>query len=82
MLKRVRYRSDGAVTQSVVVRWPNNLPKTRDELGRIAQLSDCPACREALGVAMSLCQRAKRHWHAVNPLCQEGPSRGVGMPPA
>ena len=31
VLKQVRYRSDGAVTQSVVVRWPKNLPKKRDE---------------------------------------------------
>jgi hypothetical protein len=31
VLKRVSYRSDGAVTQSVVVRWKNNLPKKRDE---------------------------------------------------
>jgi hypothetical protein len=31
VLKRVGYRSDQAVTQSVVVRWPKNLPKKRDE---------------------------------------------------
>lgn len=31
VLKRVRYRSDGAVTQNVVVHWKRNLPKTRDE---------------------------------------------------
>jgi hypothetical protein len=31
VLKRVRYRSDEAVTQSVVIRWPKNLPKKRDE---------------------------------------------------
>lgn len=31
VLKRVSYRSDGAVTQSVVVRWPKDLPKRRDE---------------------------------------------------
>ena len=31
VLRRVSYRSDGAVTQSVVVRWARNLPKKRDE---------------------------------------------------
>lgn len=31
VLKRVSYRSDGAVTQSVVVRWPKDLPRKRDE---------------------------------------------------
>lgn len=31
VLKRVSYRSDGAVTQSVVVRWKKDLPKKRDE---------------------------------------------------
>lgn len=31
VLKRVSYRSDGAVTQNVVVRWRRNLPKKRDE---------------------------------------------------
>ena len=31
VLKRVSYRSDGAVTQNVVVHWKKNLPKKRDE---------------------------------------------------
>lgn len=31
VLKRVRYRSDEAVTQNVVVHWRRNLPKKRDE---------------------------------------------------
>jgi hypothetical protein len=31
VLKRVSYRSDGAVTQSVVVRWRKDLPQKRDE---------------------------------------------------
>ena len=31
VLKRVAYRSDGAVTQSVVVHWRRGLPKRRDE---------------------------------------------------
>jgi hypothetical protein len=31
VLKRVSYRADGAVTQSVVVRWRTDLPKKRDE---------------------------------------------------
>ena len=31
VLKDVAYRSDGAVTQNIVVHWPRNLPKKRDE---------------------------------------------------
>jgi Transposase DDE domain len=31
VLRRVSYRSDGAVIQSVVVHWPKNLPAKRDE---------------------------------------------------
>ncbi len=31
VLKRVSYRSDGAVTQNVVVHWRRNLPRKRDE---------------------------------------------------
>jgi hypothetical protein len=31
VLKRVSYRSDGAVSQNVVVRWKRNLPARRDE---------------------------------------------------
>jgi hypothetical protein len=31
VLKRVSYRSDGAVTQSIVVHWPTHLPVKRDE---------------------------------------------------
>jgi hypothetical protein len=31
VLKRVSYRSDGAVTQNVVIHWRRNLPKKRDE---------------------------------------------------
>ncbi|MCA1681548.1 MAG: IS4 family transposase, partial [Actinobacteria bacterium] len=31
VLKRVGYRSDGAVTQNVVIHWRRNLPKKRDE---------------------------------------------------
>ena len=31
VLKRVNYRSDGAVTQNVVIRWRKDLPKKRDE---------------------------------------------------
>jgi hypothetical protein len=31
VLQRVRYRSDGAVLQNVVVHWRRNLPKKRDE---------------------------------------------------
>ena len=47
-LKQVSYRSDGAVTQSVVVRWPNNLPKKRDECWFL--MTDQP------GTAYQLCQ--------------------------
>jgi hypothetical protein len=31
VLKRVSYRSDGSVTQNVVIHWPRNLPAKRDE---------------------------------------------------
>ena len=31
VLRQVIYRSDAAITQSVVVRWPPNLPRRRDE---------------------------------------------------
>jgi hypothetical protein len=31
VLRRVSYRSDEALTQSVVIRWPKNLPAKRDE---------------------------------------------------
>jgi DDE family transposase len=31
VLQRISYRSDGAVTQSVVVRWRKDLPEKRDE---------------------------------------------------
>ena len=31
VLQRISYRSDGAVTQSVVIRWRKNLPEKRDE---------------------------------------------------
>jgi hypothetical protein len=31
VLKRVSYRSDGSVTQNVVIRWRKDLPKKRDE---------------------------------------------------
>jgi hypothetical protein len=48
VLKRVSYRSDGAVTQNVVVRWPKNLPKKRDECWFL--MSDQP------GSAHQLCK--------------------------
>ena len=48
MLKRVSYRSDGAVTQSVVVRWRTDLPKKRDECWFL--MTDQP------GTAHQLCQ--------------------------
>jgi len=48
VLKRVSYRSDGAVTQNVVVRWPKDLPKKRDECWFL--MSDQP------GTAHQLCK--------------------------
>jgi hypothetical protein len=48
VLKRVSYRADGAVTQSVVVHWPKNLPKKRDECWFL--MTDQP------GTARQLCQ--------------------------
>jgi hypothetical protein len=48
VLKRVSYRSDGAVTQSVVVRWPKDLPKKRDECWFL--MTDQP------GTARQLCK--------------------------
>jgi hypothetical protein len=47
VLKRVRYRSDGAVTQHVVVHWRRNLPAKRDECWFL--MSDQP------GTARQLC---------------------------
>ena len=48
VLKRVSYRSDGAVTQSVVVRWRKDLPPKRDECWFL--MTDQP------GTAHQLCQ--------------------------
>lgn len=48
VLKRVSYRSDGAVTQNVVVHWRRNLPKKRDECWFL--MSDQP------GTAHQLCK--------------------------
>lgn len=48
VLKRVSYRSDGAVTQNVVVHWRRNLPKKRDECWFL--MSDQP------GSAHQLCR--------------------------
>jgi len=48
VLKRVSYRSDGAVTQNVVVRWRKDLPKKRDECWFL--MSDQP------GTAHQLCK--------------------------
>jgi hypothetical protein len=48
VLKRVAYRSDEAVTQSVVVHWPRNLPKKRDECWFL--MTDQP------GTARQLCR--------------------------
>jgi hypothetical protein len=48
VLKRVSYRGDGAVTQSVVVHWPKNLPAKRDQCWFL--MTDQP------GTARQLCQ--------------------------
>jgi hypothetical protein len=48
VLKRVNYRSDQAVTQSVVVHWPRNLPTKRDQCWFL--MTDQP------GTARQLCQ--------------------------
>jgi len=48
VLKRVSYRSDGAVTQHVVIRWPKDLPEKRDECWFL--MSDQP------GTAHQLCK--------------------------
>ena len=48
VLKRVSYRSDGAVTQNVVVHWRRNLPRKRDECWFL--MSDQP------GSAHQLCK--------------------------
>lgn len=48
VLKRVSYRSDGAVTQNVVIHWPRNLPKNRDECWFL--MTDQP------GTARQLCK--------------------------
>jgi hypothetical protein len=47
VLRDVAYRSDGAVTQNVVVRWRKNLPKKRDECWFL--MTDLP------GTASELC---------------------------
>ena len=46
VLKRVSYRSDGAVTQNVIIRWRKNLPKKRDECWFL--MSDQPGTAEQL----------------------------------
>jgi hypothetical protein len=48
VLKRVSYRSDGAVTQNVVVRWRTDLPQKRDECWFL--MTDQP------GTAQQLCK--------------------------
>ena len=46
VLKRVSYRSDGAITQSVVIRWRKNLPVKRDECWFL--MTDQPGTAEQL----------------------------------
>jgi hypothetical protein len=52
VLKDVAYRSDGAVTQNIVIRWPNDLPATRDECWFLMT--------DLQGTAQQLCQLYSR----------------------
>jgi hypothetical protein len=69
VLKRVSYRSDEAVTQSVVVRWPKDLPPKRDECRFL--MTDLP------GTAHQLCRLyAKRM--TIEQLFRDGKSKRNG----
>jgi hypothetical protein len=69
VLKRVSYRSDGAVTQSVVVRWRTGLPPKRDECWFL--MTDQP------GTAHQLCQLYGRRM-TVEQLFRDGKSKRNG----
>ena len=69
VLKRVSYRSDAAVTQNVVMRWPKNLPKKRDECWFL--MTDQP------GTAHQLCRLYGRRM-TVEQLFRDGKSKRNG----
>lgn len=69
VLKRVSYRSDGAVIQNVVVCWPKNLPQKRD--GCWFLMSDQP------GTAHQLCKLYGRRM-TVEQLFRDGKSKRNG----
>ena len=69
VLKRVAYRADGAVTQSVVVHWRRGLPKRRDECWFL--MTDQP------GTARQLCRLYGRRM-AIEQLFRDGKSKRNG----
>lgn len=69
VLKRVSYRSDGAVTQNVVVRWRKDLPKRRDECWFL--MSDQP------GTAHQLCKLYGQRM-TIEQLFRDGKSKRNG----
>jgi hypothetical protein len=56
VLKRVSYRSDGAVTQNVVVRWRTDLPQKRDECGSTELAEVWFLMSDQPGTAHQLCK--------------------------
>ena len=69
VLKRVSYRSDAAVTQHVVVRWPKDLPPKRDECWFL--MTDQP------GTAHQLCTLYGRRM-TIEQLFRDGKSKRNG----
>lgn len=69
VLKNVSYRSDGAVTQSVAIRWKKNLPARRDECWFL--MTDQP------GTADQLCQLYGRRM-TIEQLFRDGKSKRNG----
>jgi hypothetical protein len=69
VLKRVSYRSDGAVTQSVVVRWRKDLPPKRDECWFLMT--------DLSGTAHQLCQLYGKRM-TIEQLFRDGKSKRNG----
>jgi hypothetical protein len=69
VLKRVSYRSDGAVTQNVVIRWRKDLPPKRDECWFL--MSDQP------GTAHQLCKLYGRRM-TIEQVFRDGKSKRNG----
>lgn len=69
VLKRVSYRSDGSVTQNVVVRWKKDLPEKRDECWFL--MTDQP------GTARQLCKLYGRRM-TIEQLFRDGKSKRNG----